>query len=93
MQNELFVITAEEAKNITKNCFGKTKDETASEMLESVYNRIREAASHGYEAIKFTTSGDLDNGLLMAGVVQSLSENGFSIEKRSGNKGYLVSWQ
>ena len=84
-------ITATEARKITEGCHGRTNDETADEILESVYNRIKEAASHGYEAIEFTASGDLDNGLWMTDVVKSLAEHGFSIEKRNGR--YCVSWK
>lgn len=84
-------ITATEARKITEGCNGRTGDETESEILESVYNRIKEAASHGYEAIEFTVSGDLDNGLWMTGAVKDLSEHGFSIEKRVGR--YCISWK
>ena len=91
MENKQFTITATEARKITESCNGRTKDETESEILESIYNRIKEAASHGYEAIRFTVSGDLDNGLWMTGVVKSLAEHGFAIEK--GTSGYLISWK
>ena len=91
MENKQFVITAMEARRITESCSGRTEDETESEILESIYNRIAEAASHGYEAIKFTVSGDLGNGLWMSGAIKKLADNGFTIEK--GISGYLISWK
>lgn len=91
MENIKDSITATEARKITESCNGRTKDETESEILESIYNRIKEAASHGYEAIEFTVSGDLDNGLWMTNAVKDLSEHGFAIEKRIGR--YCISWK